>query len=207
MSTIFLSSMLLAFSGAMMPGPLLTYTVDESLIHGPRAGIMIITGHALLEVMLIVFIFLGFDMILQSSAAQMLIGIVGGVLLIVMGAEMIYKSWKNKIQVEGKPSRSSARNMVLSGFIISAANPYFLLWWAVIGLGFLLQAYRGFGLVGIAVFFVGHITADYLWYGMISVLVGTTRRFIKQNLYRIIVLGLGAVLVVFGASFAFRALI
>ena len=81
MAAILLSSMAVAFSGAVMPGPLLTYTIQQSLTKGGKSGFLIILGHALLELLLIVLIFFGFDMILQSNAAQIAIGLVGGALL------------------------------------------------------------------------------------------------------------------------------
>lgn len=202
---IFASALAAAFSGAMMPGPLLTYTVKQSLAVGPSAGFTIISGHALLEIALIILIFLGFDIILQSQAAQVGIGLLGGVLLIYMGIDMIVRAAKRQVSVTVTEAGAGSQNMVVSGFVISAANPYFLLWWAVIGLGFLLQAHRAFGTAGVVVFFVGHILADTIWYGFVSVVVGTTRRFIREQPYRLIIAFLGTVLIYFGFSFALGA--
>ncbi len=208
MLSIFISALILAFSGAMMPGPLLTYTVDESLVTGPRTGLLVITGHAFLEIALIALIFMGFDTLLQSLSVQIAIGLVGGILLVGMGVDMIYKALRKKIRLDASGKRrSSSKNILFSGFIISAANPYFLLWWAVIGLGFLLQAYQLYGLDGIVVFYAGHVTADYIWYGFISLAVGKTRKFIKDDLYRIILVLLGTALIYFGGNFVYKAIV
>jgi threonine/homoserine/homoserine lactone efflux protein len=206
MAMIFISALAVAFSGAMMPGPLLTYTIRQSLNAGPYSGFVIIAGHAVLELILIVLIFMGFDIILQSNAAQSVIGIVGGLLLAYMGADMVINALKNKIEIELNNNKSKTGNMLISGFAISAANPYFLLWWAIIGLGFLIQAYKLFGTAGVIVFFSGHILADFIWYGFVSVAVGTTRKFIKINLYRVIIAFLGGVLIFFGGTFFYNAL-
>lgn len=206
MALIFFSALAVAFSGAMMPGPLLTYTIRQSLNAGPYSGFVIIAGHAVLELLLIVLIFMGFDIILQSDSAQSVIGIVGGLLLIYMGADMVINSLKNKVKIELDNKKSKPGNMLFSGFIISAANPYFLLWWAVIGLGFLIQAYKLFGSAGVLIFFTGHILADFIWYGSVSLIVGTTRKFIKVNLYRVIIAFLGGVLIFFGGTFFYNAL-
>lgn len=208
MLVIFSSALAVAFSGAMMPGPLLTYTIRQSLNTGPHSGFIIIIGHAVLEIILIAFIFMGFDIILQSDAAQISIGITGGLLLIYMGSDMIFSSLKNKVKIElDDNNNSSTKNLLLSGFVISAANPYFLLWWAVIGLGFLIQAYKSFGAPGVFVFYIGHISADFIWYGLVSIIVGTTRKFIKENLYRVIIVLLGGLLVFFGGSFLYKAIL
>jgi len=205
MATIFLTALGLAFSGAIMPGPVLTYTIRQSLATGPKAGFVIMVGHAILEVLLIFLIFLGFDVILQSGAAQIAIGMVGGLLLIYLGASMLHGSIKNRVRIEVDGAGGRSGGMILSGFVISASNPYFLLWWAVIGLGFLLGAYRSNGFAGVAVFYLGHILADFIWYGLISTLIGRTRRFINEGVYRLVVAGLGILLVYFGGSFVFNA--
>ncbi len=89
MLLVFISALFVGFSGAMMPGPLLTYTIQQSLSSGPRSGFIITLGHVFLELVLIVFIFLGLDIILQSETAQIIIGFLGGLLLLYMGIDMI----------------------------------------------------------------------------------------------------------------------
>jgi threonine/homoserine/homoserine lactone efflux protein len=205
MAALFLTALGLAFSGAIMPGPVLTYTIRQSLVSGPKAGFLIMIGHAILEAALIALIFLGFDVILESQGAQIAIGMVGGLLLIYLGVDMIRGAIRNKVHIQMDGKGGGSRSMILSGFLISASNPYFLLWWAIIGLGFLLGAYRSFGVAGVAVFYAGHILADFLWYGSISTVIGKTRRFINERVYRGIVIGLGGLLVYFGGSFVYQA--
>ncbi len=205
MIMLYFSAFALGFSGALMPGPLLTYTIKQSLNKGPFSGLIITVGHAILEMLLIALIFLGFNIVLQSEIAQKTIGIVGGLMLLYMGADMIWGSYKNKIKIELDGGNTDSKSMVLSGLLISAANPYFPLWWAIVGLGFLLDAYKTFGTAGVLVFYLGHVSADFMWYGAISAIIGTTRRFISQKLYRIIVALLGCMLVYFGASFVLKA--
>lgn len=205
MATLFLTALGIAFSGAIMPGPVLTYTIRQSLVIGPRAGFLIMLGHAILEIALIGLIFLGFDVILQSDAAQIAIGMIGGLLLVYLGCDMIVGAIKNKVRIVVEGEGGGSKGMVLSGFLISASNPYFLLWWAIIGLGFLLGAYKTFGVAGVAVFYLGHILADFLWYGTVSTIIGKTRRFINEGAYRGIVIGLGCLLAYFGGSFVCQA--
>lgn len=206
MGTIFLTALGVAFSGAIMPGPVLTYTIRQSLKIGPKAGFLIMTGHAVLEVALILLVLLGFDAILQSNAAQVAIGIVGGLLLLYLGVDMLRGAVKNTVKIQIDSAGSESKSMVLSGFLISASNPYFLLWWAIIGLGFLLTAYKQFGVRGVAVFYFGHILADFIWYGAISTIIGKTRKFISETVYRAVVGVLGAMLVYFGGNFVISAI-
>ena len=206
MIPLFLTALAVGFSGAMMPGSLLTYVIRQSLKDGPKVGFVVIIGHALLELALIIGIFMGLDVILKSDAAQIIIGTVGGLLLIYLGADMILKAARKQVSVSMDGQTKNSDKLVLSGALLSAANPYFLLWWAVIGLGFLTDAYRDFTIWGVAAFFAGHILADFSWYGLISTVVGKTRKFISEKPYRIIIMVLGGLLIFFGTNFLIDAI-
>lgn len=201
----FFSALVVGFSGAMMPGSLLTCTIRQSLRVGKRAGFILVAGHLALEVVLIALIFLGFDRILQSTAAQIAIGLAGGALLLYMGLDMAMSAIRARVKVTTDGTETRQGGLFFSGLALSASNPYFLLWWAIIGLGFLLDAYRTYGATGVAVYFAGHAAADILWYGFISVLVGSTRRFLKDKPYRAILVCLGLLLVYFGVKFILGA--
>lgn len=202
---IFASSFAVGFSGAMMPGSLLTYTIRQALSNGPRAGFVIIFGHAILEISLLFLIFLGFDLFLQSEGAQIGIGLLGGLFLAKMGLDMILGAARNQINVTMEQGGANDRSMVLSGILISAANPYFLLWWAVIGLGFVMKSFELFGYLGVILFFLGHILSDLTWYVFVSTLVGKTRRFLNQKTYRTLIMVLGSMLIFFGGTFLYGA--
>lgn len=205
MLLLFISAFVVGLSGAMMPGSLLTYTIRKALSEGPRAGFLIVAGHALLELALVIVIFLGFDMVLQSKAAQVGIGLVGGALLAYMGIDMIRSSAKNRLSVQMDADRTGSGSMIVYGIVLSATNPYFLLWWAIVGLGFIMQSYQTLGVIGAGIYYLGHITADFGWYGLISIVVGKTRKFIKEKPYRVIIVILGVMLVFFGIKFIIGA--
>ena len=62
---IFSLSFLVALTGAISPGPLLTYTIVKSVDGGKRGylmGLWVILGHAILEMPLVIFLLLGFSM-------------------------------------------------------------------------------------------------------------------------------------------------
>ena len=207
MLTLFISAFAVGLSGAIMPGPVMAYTIEKSLSVGRHAGLIIIIGHAILELCLIALIFLGFDVILQSAVAQIIIGLVGGSLLAYMGINMIYTAYKNKLAVEQAKARKFSNKLILSGVILSAINPYFIFWWAVVGLNFMMQSYDALGTLGVIIYYIGHVSADFALYGIISALVGSTQKFIQGKAYRIIVAILGAVMLFFGLRFFINAII
>ena len=58
-ATIFVTSFVVALSGALMPGPLFTVTVSESSRRGAGAGPLLILGHGILELTLAAALMLG----------------------------------------------------------------------------------------------------------------------------------------------------
>ena len=61
-AAIFGGSFTLALSGVLMPGPLLTVTIAESARRGFWAGPLLMTGHSILELLIVLAIFKGWGL-------------------------------------------------------------------------------------------------------------------------------------------------
>ena len=85
MIQIFLKALLVGFSGAVMPGALLTYVINQSLKKGIKVAYLTVLGHGILEMILIVLIFLGLNTVLSSTIMSIVISFLGGALLIYFG--------------------------------------------------------------------------------------------------------------------------
>ena len=72
---IFLSSFAIAFSGAIVPGPVLTVTVSETAKRGFFAGPLIVCGHGILEALLIVLVVMGLSDIMKNEVFLGSVGI------------------------------------------------------------------------------------------------------------------------------------
>lgn len=202
MIEVFLQSLLIGYSGAMMPGSLLTYTLDKSIKSGAKAGLMVSIGHALLEFILVILIFSGIGKYLGTTTAQLVIGILGGIVLVLFGAGMLKDIYLGKVSIDFEnKSDGKFGNILIGSALISVSNPYFIVWWAAVGLGLIMNAYNAFGLLGIILFYTGHITADFTWYVFISTLISKTRNFINLKAYKIIIAFLGVCLIGFGINF------
>ncbi|NLY91155.1 MAG: LysE family transporter [Firmicutes bacterium] len=207
MVDIFIQSLLIGYSGAVMPGSLLTYTIKRGMQAGAKAGFMVSLGHSLLELVLIILLYLGFGPFLSTDLAQIIIGVVGGIMLFYLGGGMVKESWSGKVEIPLPTATQTGKgNMLLGGALISAANPYFSLWWAVVGLGLMMKAFNRYGLAGISLFYLGHIFSDFSWYLFIAWLVGKTRSFISLKVYKALIFSLGVCLIGFGAGFVVHAL-
>jgi len=179
--TVFISSFLLALSGAMMPGPLLTATISESARRGWVAGPLLILGHGILEFALVVALMFGFAPFLTHDTVFAVVALSGGAILLLMAAGMLRVL--PSLSVAWDTDTADGGHLVITGALMSMANPYWTLWWATVGLTYILYC-RQFGLWGISIFFIGHILADLAWYAMVSTAVAKGRRFLTDRLYR-----------------------
>lgn len=93
---------------------------------------------------------------------------------------------------------------VLAGIIVSLSNPYWIIWWATIGLTYITQALQ-IGTVGLAVFLTGHLLADLIWYSGISFAVVSGKKIIKEDIYRGILVVCGLFLIGLGVYFIYSA--
>lgn len=75
--SLFATSFGVAFSGAMVPGPMLTVTIDESLNQGYKAGPLIVLGHALVELFLLIGLVWGLNKIIVIPWVQAVIAGIG----------------------------------------------------------------------------------------------------------------------------------
>ena len=202
--TIFASSFVIALSGALMPGPLLTATISESSRRGFWAGPLLIVGHAVLELALVIALFLGLAPFFQMPAVFAASALAGAVILIWMAAGMLRSL--PTLRLSWEPHQSKMNHPVVSGILMSVSNPYWIIWWATIGIGYIFYAWQ-YGFWGIAFFFAGHISADLAWYSFIAGAVDRGRRLLTDRLYRRLI-GLCAVFLIgFAGYFAYAGLV
>lgn len=201
--SIFASSFMIAFSGAMAPGPLMTVTISESTRRGAIAGPLMILGHGLLELLLAAALLSGFAAVLDRDDVFVAIALLGGTTLFWMGCSML--RGLSTLQPPGAAEAGTGKNLVLAGIALSVCNPYWLIWWASIGLGYILHSAR-FGFLGVAAFFIGHILADLLWYSLLSFGVAKGRRLFSPVLYRRLIGGCAVFLLCFSGWFFYSGI-
>lgn len=207
---IFTTSFVIGLSGAVMPGPLLALTITETTKRGFWAGPLLVLGHGILELALVIALVLGLSRIIVGDLATGLIGVLGGIVLIVMGINIIDTTWHRDIEAvpAGKPEGMRRHGRwIFSGVVVSLSNPYWFIWWATIGLAYLLWSLK-LGAAGVASFFTGHILADLVWYALVSFIIVSGKRIIKDAAYHwllyicgISLVGLGAYFIASGLNF------
>ncbi len=189
---------MVGLSGAVIPGPLLAFTVYDSTRKGRATGHLIIFGHIVWELIVILVIFLGFGwMIFQN---RILIYGLGGPVLVLMGLGMV-RSRVGKVELE----RSRIDSSLVGGVFYTAFNPTQPLWWATAGLALLLKGLEVMDLMGVVLVTAGHWVSDFAYYIFISLMVHRYRTVIVPHqllLSRV----LGVFLTVLGGYFVLDAL-
>ncbi len=216
--TIFTVSFLMALSGALMPGPLFTYTIARTMQtrnRGFLVGGRVVAGHAALELVILTALVLGIAEFLKAPAAIKIIGALGALLLGYMGIGLVVEAVRKGAadsQGQGAEARENTDSAVtrldptLAGILISVSNPYWWVWWITAGSATLMRF--GIGLSawqGLLAFFLGHEAADLGWYLTVSTLTHFGRRRITGGFYRGILAACGLFIAGFGAYLGISA--
>jgi threonine/homoserine/homoserine lactone efflux protein len=205
-------SFVVALSGALVPGPLLTYTIMKTLETDKRSsmvGVFVIAGHALLESVLVILLLAGFASLLRNEVTIRIIGTIGGTVLVYLGGRLIYDLLKGRVEnvflnrhTGEEPDPGPGRRLpgaFLGGVLISMSNPYWWIWWASIGLAFMVQYDISFrNPVGLIAFMAGHEAGDLAVYWLVSIIVALGRRKISGRAYTIVLFVCALVMTGFG---------
>ena len=214
MLEIFIFSFLIALTGAMAPGPVLTFTIYKSVQkRGYLAGFFIILGHATLEFGIICLLLLGASLFLRDILILTIIGVVGGIFLVIFGILVIRDTIKNPLKfdfqsIEEADIKGFKGNSFLGGIYISLSNPFFLMWWAIIGLSFMIN----FGIsfenpTGLLLFFLGHELGDLAFYVPISIFVYIGGKSLNPKIFKYVLIGCGVFMIGFGIFLAINIII
>lgn len=234
LSVIFATAFMIGFSGAMVPGPLLSVAIGESIRLGFIAAPLLMLGHGLLELALILALLGGLSVFLSQAAVAHVISVIGGLFLIYMGCGIINDVYKGKISFSEQNNIEQKNNtanieinnavtnntatqansseladgkrlmrVVILGILVSFSNPYWLLWWATIGLTYITLSLNS-GWIGLTAFFSGHILSDLTWYCLVAAAVVGSRKFLNDSVYKGILLFCGVFIIGLGGYFVYN---
>jgi threonine/homoserine/homoserine lactone efflux protein len=183
-----------SLSGVLAPGPLFAATIAKGYGEG-KAGLKVSFGHAAVELPLIAAIFLGLDAVLRNDAVFIGIGLIGGVILLYLGTDMI-RTRRTAIE----KAKTNGRGSFLSGAMLTAVNPYWLLWWATVGATLIAGAVE-FGLIMLPAFAIVHVSCDFAWYSFVGYTVHRSKSLWGERRHQYLFLASGVIMLVFGVYF------
>ena len=127
------------------------------------AGALIAVGHGIIEFPLMALILFGIGALLRRTTTQIVIGLAGGLVLLYMA----YGMFKTSKTTPDTHAGARKDKPVLAGIVLTASNPYFLIWWATVGLALATTATE-FGIWAFALFAIVHWLVDLLWVSALS---------------------------------------
>jgi len=185
----------ISLSGVMAPGPV----TAMAICMGPgnrHAGALIAIGHGIVEFPLIVLITIGMATLFERTGVSIAIGIAGGAFLWRMAVGM-FQSLNASAEDDIKVTRYGP---IVTGIVLSASSPYFLLWWATVGLALATDACK-FGIWAFAMFAVVHWLCDLIWLWALSWAGHKGSTLLGPNLQKAVLLICGIALLFFGLFF------
>jgi threonine/homoserine/homoserine lactone efflux protein len=203
-------------SGVLSPGPLFLANLIYGSKMGCCSGIKIASGHAFVELPLIVLLALGvigFSSYMFNDDSTKIIGLIGGTAIIFFSLSQInnilrrrnkgYANNNDKInnsfffKLSFKGKRLGGPFII--GLIFSALNPFFLVWWFTVGLKLISDSILLFGVLeGILILFTFHIWMDYAWLSITAYLISKGKSIIKDRLYQYFLLSISFILACYG---------
>ena len=188
---------MISLSGVLSPGPMTAAVLQ----HGARSrltGVYVSLGHGVVEVPLIILLALGAGSLFEAPAVRLFVGLAGGTYLLSMGKGLLRPA-------DLSPDTRTGPSSLVAGIALSIGNPYFLLWWATVGLGLVLSAGR-FGALGIALFIAVHWLCDLIWYTFLSSLSYRGVKTFGSGLYKKVSIVCGLAMLFFGGAFILGSL-
>lgn len=191
----------ISVSGVMSPGPLFAANVAYGLKGGARAGLKMAYGHTVVELPLVILLGVGALSLETIPQFRETIALVGAISLFVFAGMQIKSVLKKPSSIfEGR------HGPFIAGIMLSALNPFFLIWWFTIGFKLISDSLVLASFAGIGIMFAFHIWMDYAWLCTVGFLSSKGKRILSSKNYNIFMITISGVLVYFGIVFALEAL-
>lgn len=185
-------------SGAMLPGPMLVYTVSKVMQGRTTAAIWIVLGHMFIEAVTVVLLLLGLKQIIGSRMVYNVLSILGAGVLILMGLHIIFRANQMKLFINRKINFSSG--LIFGGIFFTAFNPTFPTWWLSVGASLLSRALL-FGLLGVVILVLGHWLADLGWFSLVAFVTARGKFWLNERKYQFVLRVLALILIGLGFWF------
>lgn len=210
-------------SAAIIPGPMMFAAIAASIKKGWRAGPSIFIGHAFVELVIFVIVFIGASSFLGETVIAYL-AIVGGLIMLLSGLVMITSAKEastmditisaSSLNLSSGPTSARSVNSALNlkstlnffsgpvsaGIITSALNPFLVIWWLTAGSAIVFQEYL-IGIYAVAAFILGHWIADLGFLVAVSSSFSQGKRILSQRTHEIMVYLCGSFMAFFGLWF------
>jgi threonine/homoserine/homoserine lactone efflux protein len=139
--------------------------------------------------------------VFQKTSTQIIIGAAGGTVLLYMA----YSMFRTASRISNPQPIIRKAKPVLAGIVLTVSNPYFLIWWATIGLALAKNA-KELGVYAFALFAVVHWLVDLIWVTALSLASFHGTTLLGPKVQKIILKICAAAMLFFGLFFIYNAI-
>ncbi len=128
------NGILVGLALSILVGPILFSIIQRSIEQGVKAGLWVAFGIWISDVLFIVGIMFGvthISKLIESPLFEPVLGVLGGFVLVGIGAGMFISKPAEKMEEEdeGIESLSSQWRLWLEGFLLNTINPFSVIFW------------------------------------------------------------------------------
>ncbi|MDF1540440.1 MAG: LysE family transporter [Candidatus Thorarchaeota archaeon] len=207
----------LSLSGALAPGPLSAAVIMQSSRHGRLHGMLPMVGHAIVELGIVATIIVSAQLFaFDSFTTDLLIGL-GGIVIVFFGIlaakDYHYKKPETTPEETEGSKVSSVLEATTQGAAVSIFSPYFLIWWAGLGLSSVnvligeLQVGVGTVFLAGALIYLTHISTDFIFGAFLTVGTDVTTKKADYGGINWVNIVIGLIQIVLGGYFILTALV
>jgi threonine/homoserine/homoserine lactone efflux protein len=194
---------IISASGVMSPGPLFAANIFYGIKGGTKAGLKMAYGHTVVELPLVILLGVGALSLETFPEFRTYIAIIGAVGLFAFAAIQLKQVFRDNVNL----TTQTKHGPFLAGIMLSALNPFFIIWWLTVGFKLISDSLIFWSFWGIGIMFLFHIWMDYAWLSSTAMLSSKISKILSNRSFKFLILGLSAALVYFGITFLIDAFV
>ncbi|MEM4473364.1 MAG: LysE family transporter [Candidatus Bathyarchaeia archaeon] len=212
LTQLMITTVAVSISGAFSPGPLTTSAITLGARRIANSGLLVALGHMMFELPYVLFIALFLAQIdnifLNSMYMTYALTTLISFFIVFFAYTTLKDGWRIIKTHQLKMSKKWAftSNPIIVGILLTALNPYFLLWWVSAGLP-LIRVSISMGFTYLLLMYTAHVWLDYLWLAIMGFAGEKSAEILKSKGYGLLLMCLGLLLAIFAVDLSLRTFI
>lgn len=202
---MYLEKILLGVTLAAPIGPVSLEMIKRGLSNGFLSAFIIRLGGAIGNTLCLIAAYFGLSLISKSSSTLAICSLAGSMVLIYLGAKSFLDKRSHLLSLKLDIPKYSLGNGLLTGFILSVANPIAVVFWLGIFAATHDHSLASQNWIGLVENFA-IIGGVLLWGFCLSCTLELGKRFFNQKLIQIITAIAGLMLIYFGIKYGYKAI-